>query len=583
MIIMSSPKHTRTRTPSLGLFVNGLSACIALLLCSALSLGAHASNSEQRVNPELLELQQRQKPILRKLGARVYATEFIGYSNHGFIEGDDGIIVIDGGWFPTTTQRAITELREYTDKPVAAIIYTHLHLDHFGGIGPIMANQPTDIPVYGPAGWEHWVTRLLRQDRESILRRVYLQMGMLLPQGENGTVGNGIGPSPIPEPNDPLSFPPTIDVDQTLDVVIAGVPLRIMPMEGDVTEHIWVWLPEDRILFSGDSPPHGVFPAVETARFEIGRNPDEMLRAVETSLALQPEAIVPGHSRILRGRDEIDRIMSDTRDAIGFLVDQVNRFFLTNRSADELLDTVTLPPAIIASPDLQPYYHRWEWMVRQRFIKLGGFIDDSMDYLSLNALEESRRLVPLLGGVDRVLALAETSIDGDPRWSARLATYILHTDTDNEDALAIRQRAFLRVAQTTNSANERNYMLGLILEEQGKIDFPRQLAPLNQRAYAQLDNRVLLERLKARVKAEDADHINQQLALGVGQDRFLLTLRNNVLFIDDITQRNEQTDKPDANMTREELIAVVSHVSSLTALPGWHQTGAQTLASLIDG
>ena len=583
MIIMSSLKHTRTCTPSLRLFVNGLSACIALLLCSAVSFGVYASNSEQRVNPELLELQQRQKPILRKLGARVYATEFIGYSNHGFIEGDDGIIVIDGGWFPTTTQRAITELREYTDKPVAAIIYTHLHLDHFGGIGPIMANQPADIPVYGPAGWEHWVTRLLRQDRESILRRVYLQMGMLLPQGENGTVGNGIGPSPIPEPNDPLSFPPTIDVDQTLDVVIAGVPLRIMPMEGDVTEHIWVWLPEDRILFSGDSPPHGVFPAVETARFEIGRNPDEMLRAVETSLALQPEAIVPGHSRILRGRDEIDRIMSDTRDAIGFLVDQVNRFFLTNRSADELLDTVTLPPAIVASPDLQPYYHRWEWMVRQRFIKLGGFIDDSMDYLSLNALEESRRLVPLLGGVDRVLALAETSIDGDPRWSARLATYVLHTDADNEDALAIRQRAFLRVAQTTNSANERNYMLGLILEEQGKIDFPRQLAPLNQRAYAQLDNRVLLGRLKARVKAEDADHINQQLALDVGQDRFLLTLRNNVLFIDDITQRNEQTDKPDASMTREELIAVVAHVTSLTALSGWQQPGAQTLASLIEG
>ena len=220
--------------------------------------------------------------------------------------------------------------------------------------------------------------------------------------------------------------------------------------------------------------------------------------------------------------------------------------------------------------------------MRQRFIKLGGFIDDSMDYLSLNALEESRRLVPLLGGVDRVLALAETSIDGDPRWSARLATYFLHTDADNEDARAIRQRAFLRVAQTTNSANERNYMLGLILEEQGKIDFPRQLAPLNQRAYAQLDNRVLLGRLKARVKAEDADHINQQLALGVGQDRFLLTLRNNVLFIDDITQRNEQTDKPDANMTREELIAVVAHVTSLTALPGWQQPGAQTLASLIE-
>jgi alkyl sulfatase BDS1-like metallo-beta-lactamase superfamily hydrolase len=407
-------------------------------------------------------------------------------------------------------------------------------------------------------------------------------MGMFLPQGEDGTVGNGIGPSPIPEPNDPLSFPPTIDVDQPIDVVIAGVPLRIMPMEGDVTEHIWVWLPEDRILFSGDSPPHGVFPAVETARFEIGRNPDEMLRAVETSLSLQPEAIVPGHSRILRGRDEIDRIMSETRDAIGFLVDQVNRFFLANRSADELLDTVSLPPAIAASPELQPYYHRWEWMVRQRFVKLGGFIDDSMDYLSLNELEESRRLVPLLGGVDRVLALAETSIEGDPRWSARLATYVLHTDNENDAARAIRQRAFLKVAQTTNSANERNYMLGLILEEQGKINFQRQLAPLNQRAYGQLSNRVLLERLKARLQAENADHITQQLSLTVGQDHFLLTLRNNVLLIDDALEQDDWPDTARATMTREELIAVVAHVTSLNSLAGWQQAGAQALASLIE-
>ncbi len=580
---MTSTTSPQTHTPSTNAFTHWLGACIALLLISLapVAMGA-VSGSEQRVNPELLELQQKQKPILRKLGERVYATEFIGYSNHGFIEGEDGIIVIDGGWFPTTTQRAISELREFTDKPVAAIIYTHLHLDHFGGIGPIMADQPTDIPVYGPAGWEQWVTRLLRQDRESILRRVYLQMGMFLPQGEDGTVGNGIGPSPIPEPNDPLSFPPTIDVNQPLDVVIAGIPLRIMPMEGDVTEHIWVWLPEDRILFSGDSPPHGVFPAVETARFEIGRNPDEMLRAVETSLSLQPEAIVPGHSRILRGRDEIDRIMFETRDAIGFLVDQVNRFFLANRSADELLDTVSLPPAIAASPELQPYYHRWEWMVRQRFVKLGGFIDDSMDYLSLNELEESRRLVPLLGGVDRVLALAETSIEGDPRWSARLATYVLHTDVDNDAAKAIRQRAFLKVAQTTTSANERNYMLGLILEEQGKINFQRQLAPLNQRAYGQLSNRVLLERLKARLKAEDADHIKQQLSLTVGQDHFLLTLQNNVLLIDDALEEDDWPDTARATMTREELIAVVAHVASLNSLAGWQQASAQTLASLME-
>jgi len=482
--------------------------------------------SEQKVNPALLDLQLKQKPLLRKLGARVYATEFIGYSNHGFIEGDTGIIVVDGGWFPSTTSRAIEELRRFTDKPVVAIIYTHLHLDHFGGMGPIMAGQSADIPVYGPQDWQQWVVRLLKT----------------------------IGPSPIPEPNDPLSYPPTIDVGQPIDVDIDGVPLRLMPMEGDVSEHLWVWLPEDRILFSGDSPPHGVFPAVETARFEIGRNPDEMLKAVETSLALSPTAIVPGHSRILQGREDIDSIMTMNRDAIGFLIDQVNRYYLSHRSVDELLDTQHLPPAIANHPEFQPYYHRWEWF------------------------EEARRLVPLLGGRDRILALAETSVEGDPRWAARLANYVMQVDSDDSEARSVRQKAFLKVAQTTNSANERNYLLGLILEENGTIDFARQLGPLNRRAYSSQTNFTLLKRLKTRFRAEAADAVELRVNVGVGEEYFTLIVMHNVLRVVPIAA----PESVDIAMRRDDLVAVIARTKTLNDLPGWDGQKTAPLTALIE-
>ena len=552
---------------------------LTLVLMTPLGSAAGITGAnEQRVNPELLELQLIQKPLLRKLGERVYATEFIGYSNHGFIEGDDGIIVIDGGWFPATTAMAIAELRNYTDKPVVAIIYTHLHMDHYGGMGPIMAGQGKDIPVYGPQDWQKWPKRLQKTDREAILRRVYLQMGMLLPRGPDGTVGNGIGPSPIPEANDPLSFPPTIDVAKPMDLEIAGVPLRIMPMEGDVTEHLWVWLPEDRTLFSGDSPPHGVFPAVETARFEIGRNPDEMLSAVETTLAMAPEYVVPGHSRILQGEDDVQAIMEPTRDAIAFLIDQVFRYALSNRSADELLDDLHLPPAIAANPELQPYYHRWEWMVRQRFTKLVGFIDDSMDYLSLNEIDESRRLVPLLGGRERVLALANTAVEGDPRWAARLATYLLQVDASDTEALALRQQAFLKVAQTTNSTNERNYLLGLILEEKDEINFSRQLAPLNQRTYAGLPTEQLLKLLKYRFRAEAADDLSFALRVSVADTPYDLVVNNNVLRV--LPATDDKT--ADVQLSRNDLVDVTARLKSLGTLPGWQEGVAAQLASLIE-
>ena len=197
-----------------------------------------------------------------------------------------------------------------------------------------------------------------------------------------------------------------------------------------------------------------------------------------------------------------------------------------------------------------------------------------------------------LGGVDRVLAVAGTSIEGDPRWSARLATYVLHTDPGNEEARAIRQRAFLKVAQTTNSANERNYLLGFILEERGEIDFSRQLAPLNQRAYAQLDNITLLSRLKARVKAEKADNIQSVITLSVDEEPYMLTLRNNVLFVESVTNSSVHTDgdgdvnsasnSATASMTRDELIGVVARASTLLTLPGWQDPLAQQMAAFID-
>ena len=99
---------------------------------------------------------------------------------------------------------------------------------------------------------------------------------------------------------------------------------------------------------------HMVFPAVETARFEIGRDPQLMLESVQEAIDLQPNAIIPGHSRILDDPAEIQELMGLTRDAIQFLIDQVDRFYLSDRSIDDLLDTLQLPPAIANHPDSSP-------------------------------------------------------------------------------------------------------------------------------------------------------------------------------------------------------------------------------------
>ena len=520
--------------------------------------------SDQRVNPAVLAHQATLIPGLQKLGTRVYGAEFMGYSNFGFIETDNGIVVVDAGWFPTPTANAYALLREQTDKPIIAVIYTHLHMDHYGGIQAMLPSDASaNIPIYGPADWQDTIAMGQSVTHRATLRRAFLQMGIPIPEGLEGTVGNGIGPSPRLESNDALSYPPTIEVLEKVSITIDGVDLEIFPAEGDVPEHLWVWLPEERVLFSGDSPPHGVFPAVETARFEMGRDPNKMMAAVQKTIDLDPLAIVPGHSSIISDHSEIRELMTLTRDTIQFLIDQVDRFYLTNRSVDDLLNTINLPPAVAQHPQLQPYYHRWEWMMQQRFIKRAGFIDDWMDYLTHNAYDEAARLIPALGGRGKVLEMAEANISTDPQWAARLATYLLLTDAADDNARQVRQQASIRFAQVTSSTNQRNYLLGLVAEENGDINFDRMLRPPLAGSLRLLDEGELLGRLRHRVIAEKADHVDITIRLDfIDGEVYDLRIINNVLRVS--WPDDERAVASDWRTDKATVIAVLTNELSLS-------------------
>ena len=165
----------------------------------------------------------------------------------------------------------------------------------------------------------------------------------------------------------------------------------------------------------------------------------------------------------------------------------------------------------------------------------------------------------------------------DPRRAARLATYVLLIHKDDAEALAIRQRAFLKVAQTTRSTNERNYLLGFIGEERGEIDFTKQLAPLNTLAYSQLSSEALLERLKSRFIAEAADGVVMALPVRVASEHFVLHVRNNVLRVELAAQPNEDALK----MTRKQLIDLTTRaLRPSDVITGSKQS--EQLAALIE-
>jgi alkyl sulfatase BDS1-like metallo-beta-lactamase superfamily hydrolase len=172
-----------------------------------------------------------------------------------------------------------------------------------------------------------------------------------------------------------------------------------------------------------------------------------------------------------------------------------------------------------------------------------------MDYLTHNAYQEATRLVPALGGRDKVLEMAKTKVATDPQWAARLATYLILSDEGDNEARQVRQQASVRFAQVTTSTNQRNYLLGLVAEENGDIDFDSMLRGPIAGSLNRLDDAELLNRLRNRVIAERANHVDITVRLDLTDgDAYDLRIINNVLRVswpdeERVVASHWQTDK----------------------------------------
>ena len=548
-----------------------LSMILIAIASISLAGGAIAARAEApdlgAANPELVKFQQQyEEEILVSVGPKVHAAFGYEYSNFSFIEGDDGVIAIDTGWFPDATARALAQLRQTTQKPVVAIIYTHVHHDHYGGAVALTQENPGQkLPViYGPKGWPEMVEYTSSVLFPMIQQRAYSQFGMILPRGESGTVGAGIGKVPTAKGAAPVFIPPGITITEPTAVSIAGVRLEIIPSPGDIySSHMMVWLPEEKVLFTGDVLG-GTFPYIETARFEMDRHPEGFVDSIDIALALEPDYLVSGHGRVLLGREDVDDVLEATRDVIQYLIDQVDRLTVKGYSADQMIDEIVLPTRLANHPDLQPHYHRVEWMIRGMYLKRAGFVGDVLDLATLTESQESQRLVKLLGGGKATVAAAKKAlVDNDPRWAARLATYALRADPDNKQALQVRLASFKAIASDTVSANERNYLLSAVLAESGAFDWSKPVSKVMARDFADQSSSVLLEMFRTRVIPEQA--LDQDFAVKIEIEGE--TAHHYWLVNDGILRYSDSVDSVDGSlkMDRTTLIKLFARQTTLQA------------------
>ena len=255
----------------------------------------------------------------------------------------------------------------------------------------------------------------------------------------------------------------------------------------------------------------GTLPYVATARFEKERSALKFVSGLDKALQFDASYIVPGHGRPLLGEKDVRDVLSVNRDACQFLADQVTRYVNKNYSPDQIIDCLVLPPHMASHPDLQPYYHRLDWLIRGMYLKRAGWVSDGVSLVRLTDKQNAVRLMELLGGADKTAEHALKAYkEGDYRWAAQLANYVLVADPSHKLAGEVQRESFKGIAYSTESANERNYLLTIIKED---IPWQKVFAGTGIPVREKQSSSELLELMRVRFKAENA--LTTKMAIGI--------------------------------------------------------------------
>lgn len=450
------------REPGSGWFATAAAALVALGCAGPPGPAAapRPGSAGPRVVPSLAAHSAEFEPRLYRLGPRVHQAVGFGGANSTLIEGEDGVIVVDTTESCRSAEAVRSEFRGITEKPVAAIIYTHFHADHVGGARAFVApERRAHIEI-----WSHRSTpelmRRVGKVRTAIRGRGALFAGRFLPYGEEGVVNLGLA---LRIPWDGIgggALLPNRFVDERSDLEISGVRMRLVHAPGETDDQLFVWLPDDRILLTGDNL-YRAFPNLYTIRGTPYRDVESWYRSLDEMRALRPRALALGHTRPVSGEAEAMEALTAYRDAIQFVHDQTIRGINLGLTPDELVDSVVLPPHLARHPFLQEHYGRVEWAVRSIFSgHLGWFDGDAATLSPVSPQERARGLVSLAGGRGALLRAAAEALHRDrPAWAAELAAHLVRLDPDDADAMRVEAEALRLLGYRSSAASGRNYYL----------------------------------------------------------------------------------------------------------------------------
>jgi alkyl sulfatase BDS1-like metallo-beta-lactamase superfamily hydrolase len=469
----------------------------------------------------------------------IYQVRSLDLSNISFVRGETGWIVLDPLITAEVAAAALELVNTHVERrPVTAVVYSHSHADHFGGVRGVCS--PEDVAagrvrIVAPEGFTFEAVSENVMAGNAMSRRASYMYGNLLPAAPTGQVGAGLGKT-TSTGTFGLLAPTDLVGHDVSSIVLDGVELQTLytPDTEAPAEFVFL-LPAWKALWTAEVVTH-VQHNLYTLRGAQVRDALAWSKAIDTMIArfgADTDLVFASHHWPTWGHDAALALLRTQRDTYRYLHDETLRLANHGETMLEIAEQLELPPALAHSWSSRGYYGSVNHNVKAIYQRYLGFFDGNPATLHPHPpVEAAKRYVAYMGGADAILERARVDHEaGDDRWVAEVVKHVVFAEPDNTAARELLADALNQLGYQAESGPWRNfYLTGAKELRDGVIVLPTP-STASPDIIAAMPTSLILDYLAIRLKHLEAADLagTTLLVLTDVNERHLLELSNGVL------------------------------------------------------
>ncbi|EGD56768.1 alkyl/aryl-sulfatase [Gordonia neofelifaecis] len=415
----------------------------------------------------------------------IYQVRGFDLSNITFVETDNGIIVIDPLISTETAAAALKLYREHRgDRTVVAVIYTHCHVDHFGGVKGVTTEEDVKagrVQIIAPQGFMEPAIAENLYAGTAMGRRAGYMYGAALDRSPEGGVGAGLGQTT--STGTVTLIAPTVDITETgQELTVDGVRMVFQLAPGtEAPAEMHFHFPDRRALCIAENATHTLH-NILTIRGAVVRDPHMWAHYLGEAIEMfgdETDVVFASHHWPTWDSKRAIGFLQVQRDLYGYLHDQTLRMLNQGYTGIEIAERIQMPPALDKEWSTHGYYGTVSHNVKAIYQRYMGWYDGNPARLWQHTPEESaKRYVEFMGGADAVVEKARGSKEaGDLRWAAQVLDHVLFAEPDHAAAKALQADTLELLGFGSENGTWRSaYLSGAMELRRGNFGTPTQTA-----------------------------------------------------------------------------------------------------------